>query len=474
MKFITGAHLNRRTFLRGMGAAVALPYLDAMVPAGRMRAATARAAAERTPLLCIEEVHGLAGCNEWGASQYLYAPEIIGKDFELLPINALAPLEPYQDYLTIVSNTDVRMAEAFTAPEIGGDHFRSSAVFLTQSHPKQTQGSDLFVGTSLDQIHAQRFGQGTPLPSMQFCIANLDQSGGCTYNYSCAYTDSISWASPSEPLPMIRDPRVAFDMLFGAGGSPEERAERQAMRSSILDWITGEVRTMNRQLGPEDRMRMEQYLDNVREIERRIERVVEHNSSGEERAIPEAPAGVPDSYREHMELMFDLQVLALQTDMTRVISFKTGRDAENRVFPESGSDRPFHPASHHGGREEAILEFNKICQYRVGMLPYLLEKMKGTMDGDMSLLDRSVVMFGSPMADPNLHSHRRAPLLFLGKGGGILEGNLHLKAADGTPMANAMLTLLQGLGHTEMDSFGDSTGSLMLRSAGRTTAQEMH
>ncbi len=474
MKFITGAHLDRRTFLRGMGAAVALPYLDAMVPAGRMRAAAARAEAERTPLLCIEEVHGLAGCNEWGASQYLYAPEIIGKDFELLPINALAPLEPYQDYLTIVSNTDVRMAEAFTAPEIGGDHFRSSAVFLTQSHPKQTQGSDLFVGTSLDQIHAQRFGQGTPLPSMQFCIANLDQSGGCTYNYSCAYTDSISWASPSEPLPMIRDPRVAFDMLFGAGGSPEERAERQAMRSSILDWITGEVRTMNRQLGPEDRMRMEQYLDNVREIERRIERVVEHNSSGEERAIPEAPAGVPDSYREHMELMFDLQVLALQTDMTRVISFKTGRDAENRVFPESGSDRPFHPASHHGGREEAILEFNKICQYRVGMLPYLLEKMKGTMDGDMSLLDRSVVMFGSPMADPNLHSHRRAPLLFLGKGGGILEGNLHLKAADGTPMANAMLTLLQGLGHTEMDSFGDSTGSLMLRSAGRTTAQEMH
>jgi len=474
MKFITGAHLDRRTFLRGMGAAVALPYLDAMVPAGRMRAAAARAEAERTPLLCIEEVHGLAGCNEWGASQYLYAPEIIGKDFELLPINALAPLEPYQDYLTIVSNTDVRMAEAFTAPEIGGDHFRSSAVFLTQSHPKQTQGSDLFVGTSLDQIQAQRFGQGTPLPSMQFCIANLDQSGGCTYNYSCAYTDSISWASPSEPLPMIRDPRVAFDMLFGAGGSPEERAERQAMRSSILDWITSEVRTMNRQLGPEDRMRMEQYLDNVREIERRIERVVEHNSSGEERAIPEAPAGVPDSYREHMELMFDLQVLALQTDMTRVISFKTGRDAENRVFPESGSDRPFHPASHHGGREEAILEFNKICQYRVGMLPYLLEKMKGTMDGDMSLLDRSVVMFGSPMADPNLHSHRRAPLLFLGKGGGILEGNLHLKAADGTPMANAMLTLLQGLGHTEMDSFGDSTGSLMLRSAGRTTAQEMH
>jgi len=242
MKFITGAHLDRRTFLRGMGAAVALPYLDAMVPAGRMRAAAARAEAERTPLLCIEEVHGLAGCNEWGASQYLYAPEIIGKDFELLPINALAPLEPYQDYLTIVSNTDVRMAEAFTAPEIGGDHFRSSAVFLTQSHPKQTQGSDLFVGTSLDQIQAQRFGQGTPLPSMQFCIANLDQSGGCTYNYSCAYTDSISWASPSEPLPMIRDPRVAFDMLFGAGGESRRTggAAGHALEHSGLDHERGQ------------------------------------------------------------------------------------------------------------------------------------------------------------------------------------------------------------------------------------------
>jgi len=474
MDFITGKHMGRRTFLRGLGASVALPYLDAMVPAGRMRAIAARAAAETTPLICIEEVHGLAGCNEWGATQYLYAPETIGKDFEILPSSALAPLEAYQDDLTIISNTDCRMAEAFLAPEIGGDHFRSSAVFLTQSHPKQTQGSDLFVGTSLDQIHAQRFGQDTPMPSMQFCISNLDQAGGCTYNYSCAYTDSISWASPSQPLPMIRDPRVAFDMLFGAGGSPEERAARRATRASILDWITAEVAAVRRQLGPEDRQRMEQYLDNVREIERRIERVESHNSSGEERAIPEAPAGVPDSYTEHMHLMFDLQVLALQTDMTRVISFKTGRDAENRVFPESGSDRPFHPASHHGGREEGILEFNKICQFRVGMLPYLVEKMKNTMDGETNLLDKSIVMWGSPMADPNIHNHRRCPLIFLGKGNGVLEGNLHLKVADGTPMANVMLRLLQDLGHTDMESFGDSTGSLVLKSSGRTTAQELH
>lgn len=471
MEFITGKHLDRRTFLRGMGAAVALPYMDAMVPAGRLRGAAARVNEERTPLIAIEEVHGLAGCNEWGATQHLFAPEIIGKDFEMVPNSALISLEPYQKHLTIVSNTDTRMAEAFTAPEIGGDHFRSSAVFLTQSHPKQTQGSDLFVGTSLDQIYANRFGQDTPLPSMQFTIPNIDQSGGCTYNYSCAYTDSLSWASPSEPLPMIRDPRVAFDMLFGAGSSPADRAERRAMRSSILDWISGEVSAMNRSLGSEDRQRMDQYLTNVRELERRIQMVESGNSSGEERLIPEAPAGVPDSYKEHMELMFDLQVLAIQTDMTRVITFKTGRDSENRVFAESGSDRPFHPASHHGGREEAVLEFNKICQYRVSMLPYLLDKLENTMDGDQNLLDKSVVMFGSPMADANLHNHRRCPLVFLGGGNGILEGNLHLKAADGTPMANAMLTLLQELGHSDMENFGDSTGGMMLKSAGRTTAQ---
>lgn len=474
MEFITGKHLDRRTFLRGMGGSFALPYLDAMVPAGRMSGSVERSNQARTPLIAIEEVHGLAGCNEWGATQHLFAPEIIGKDFEMVPNSALISLEPYQEYLTIVSNTDVRMAEAFTAPEIGGDHFRSSAVFLTQQHPKQTQGSDLFVGTSLDQIHARKYGQDTPLPSMQFTIPSIDQAGGCTYNYSCAYTDSISWASPSEPLPMIRDPRVAFDMLFGAGGTPAERSERRAMRSSILDWISTEVRGINRQLGSEDRARMEQYLDNVREIERRIQMVESHNRSGEEREIPEAPAGVPDSYREHMEIMFDLQVLAIQTDMTRVVTFKTGRDSENRVFAESGSDRPFHPASHHGGREEAILEFNKICQYRVSMLPYLIEKLRTTMDGDANLLDKSVVMFGSPMADANLHNHRRCPLVFLGKGNGVLEGNLHLKAADGTPMANVMLTLMQELGHTDMHSFGDSTGGFMLKSSGRTTTQEIY
>lgn len=464
MEFITGSHLDRRTFLQGMGASVALPFLDAMVPAGRLRGdkAAAAAAAERVPFVAIEEVHGLAGCNTWAETQYLWAPETTGRDYEIIPDSALASLQPYQDHLTLISNTDVRMAEAFAPPEIGGDHFRSSAVFLTQSHPKQTQGSDLFVGTSIDQIYAQRFGQDTPLPSMQFCIEQLDAAGGCTYNYSCSYTDAISWASPSEPLPMIRDPRVAFDMLFGAGTSPEDRAARRATRQSILDWIAGEVSSFQRQLGAEDRARMDKYLTDVRELERRIQMIEEANSSGDARDMPEAPAGVPDSFTEHMQVMFDLQVLALQSDMTRVISFKTGRDADNRVFPESGSERPFHPASHHGGREEAILEFNKICQFRVGQLPYLIEKLKNTEDGDSNLLDKSVVMWGSPMSDANIHNHRRCPLMLLGHGGGILDGNLHLRAGDGTPMANAMLSLMHRMGLDDMQSFGDSTGELPL------------
>ncbi|HEY7285102.1 MAG TPA: DUF1552 domain-containing protein [Vicinamibacterales bacterium] len=465
MHFITGKQMPRRTFLRGVGVTVALPFLDAMVPAR----GEVRAAADPIRLVCIEEVHGLPGCNNWGASKHLFAPASVGRDFTLVPDNPLSTLDGFREYMTIVSNTDVRNAEAFALPEIGGDHFRSSAVFLTQSHPKQTQGSDLWAGTSLDQLYAKKYGQSTPMPSMQFCIENLDQAGGCTYNYSCAYTDSISWASPSEPLPMIRDPRVAFDMLFGTGSTPQERAARRQTRSSILDWISGEVERVRRQVGSGDRARLDRYMDNVRELERRIQAVEAHNRSGEAREMPDAPAGVPDSYSEHIKLLFDLQVLALQSDMTRVISFKTGRDAQNRVFPESGSNQPFHPASHHGNREERILEFNKICKYRVSQVAYFLEKMKSATEGDGNLLDKTLVIFGSPMADANIHNHRRCPLVLLGHAGGQLKGGAHLKAADDTPMANVMLTLLHNLGLEDMKSFGDSTGEFSLSTPSAST-----
>ena len=459
MHLLNGKSLPRRTFVRGMGATVALPFLDAMVPIGR--GAAAKSAADRTRLVAIEMVHGAAGCNEWGAKQFMWSPAAVGKNFDLSP-TALTSLEPYRDYLTIISNTDCREAEPTTPKEIGGDHFRSSAVFLTQSHPKQTEGSDVRVGTSLDQMYAQRFGQETPIPSMQLCIENVDQAGGCAYGYACVYTDSISWASPSEPLPVIRDPRVAFEKLFGVGGSLEERMLRRRTRRSILDWVASELTSIKRSLGPEDRHRLDSYLEDIREVERRIARIETRNTSGEQRELPEAPAGVPDSFREHVELMFDLQALAFAADVTRVFSFKMGRDGSSRTYPESGSEKPFHPASHHGGAEKAVREFFTINKYHVGMLPYFLGKLKSMSEGDSNLLEKTMILYGSPMADGNLHNHRRCPLIVLGHANGKLAGNMHVKAPDGTPMANAMLSMMHSLGMDDVKRFGDSTNAFTL------------
>ena len=293
------------------------------------------AGVDRTRLVCIEMVHGAAGACEWGASQHLWSPVETGTRSTSSP-SALSPLEPFRKYLTIVSDTDVRGAEAITPPEIGGDHFRSSAVFLTQTHPKQTESSDVRAGISLDQIYAQRYGQDTPIPSMQLCIENVDQAGGCAYGYSCVYTDMISWASPTEPLPMIRDPRMAFDQLFGAGGSAAERASRRRATGSVLDFITGQVADLNKQLDPSDRQRMDRYLNDVREIERRIQMVETRNQSGEARELPGAPAGVPDSFDEHVKLMFDLQALAFQADVdARVLV----QDGPRRVEPRLPGER---------------------------------------------------------------------------------------------------------------------------------------
>ena len=462
MSFITGKHVARRTMLRGLGVSVALPFLDAMVPARGVWSRTSHAASlDRTRLVCIEMVHGSAGSNEWGASQHLWSPAQTGRGFDLSP-SALAPLEPYRKALTIISDTDVQPAEAVTPMEIGGDHFRSSAVFLTQAHPKQTESSDVRAGVSLDQVYAKRFGQDSPIPSMQLCIENIDQAGGCAYGYSCVYTDMISWASPTEPLPMIRDPRMAFDQLFGAGGSAEERAARRRTTTSVLDYITGQVTALNRRLDHSDRVRMEGYLDNVREIERRIQKVEARNTSGDMRDLPGAPAGVPDSFDEHVKLMFDLQALAFQADVTRVFSFKMGRDASSRVYPESGVTKGFHPSSHHGGKPASVTEFGQINRYHVSLLPYFLAKLQSIQDGDASLLDRSLIIYGSPMGDGNVHNHKRCPLIVLGGGNGKLAGNVHLKAPAGTPMANAMLTVMHTLGLTDITQFGDSTGTFSL------------
>ncbi|HEY7448831.1 MAG TPA: DUF1552 domain-containing protein [Vicinamibacterales bacterium] len=454
---ITKKHLSRRTVLRGLGATVALPMLESMVPAMTAQRTTA-AGTRVVRLACLEMVHGSAGATKYGLEKNLWSPAQEGRDFDLTP-TSLRSLEPYRDYLTIVSNTECRMAEAFSDNEVGGDHNRSSAAYLTQAKPKQTLGSDIYSGVSMDQLYAQRFGQETPAPSIQLAIES-DDTGGCHYGYACVYMGPISWASPTQPLPMIRDPRLVFDQLFGAGGTPAERASRRKTDRSILDWISREVTRLKGELGPTDRNRLEQYLEDVREVERRIQKVEQHNASGGSGELPAAPIGVPDSFHEHVQIMFDLQALAFMTDVTRVSSFKMSRDATGRVYPESGVRTAFHSASHHGENESQILDFAKINTYHVSLIPYFLEKLKNAPDGDGSLLDNTVIVYGSPMGDSNLHNHKRCPLFLAGHAGGQLKGNLHVKAPDGTPMANVFLTLLHRIGVDDIASFGDSSGEI--------------
>jgi hypothetical protein len=456
--FVTKKNISRRTVLRGMGVTVALPMLEAMLPA---MTPLRTAASSPTRFACLEMVHGAAGSTTEGIAKNYWAPAAAGRDFDLTP-TSLLPLQPFREYLTIVSNTDCRNAEAFELSEVGADHFRSSAVFLTQAKPKMTEGSDVYVATSIDQLYAKKFGQDTPLPSIQLGIENIDGAGGCVYGYACAYRDCITWASPSDALPVTRDPRVTFDQMFGAGGTPAERTARRKTDASILDWITHEVSRLKSNVGPSDRARLTEYLDDVREIERRIQKVEAYNSSGQSREVPDAPLGVPDSVDEHIKLMFDLQALGFMAGITNVSSFKMSKDATGRVFPESGIRAGFHGASHHGSRGEKLTEFWQINKYHVGLVAYFVDKLRKTPDGDGNLLDHSVVMYGSGMGDSNLHNHRRCPLFIVGHGNGKLKGNLHVKAEDGTPMANAQLDLLHKLGLEDMDTLGDSTGILAL------------
>ncbi len=456
--FLTGKALSRRTMLKGMGASVALPFLEAMAPV-RLRASGAAARQAPPRLICIEQVHGAAGSSAFGQQNNLWSPAIAGREFDLSP-TSLKPLEALRNHITIISNTDVPSADPTEAREIGGDHFRSSATWLTQTYPKRTEGADVECGISLDQLHAQRFGQDTPVPSMQLCIESVDQSGGCGYGYSCVYTDTISWASPTKPLPMIRDPRVVFDQMFGVlgSGTGAERRERRAEDLSILDFVRASARRLEGRLGAQDRVRLTDYLDNVREIERRLQAVEKRNDSGEPRELPTAPRGIPDSFAEHVKLMFDLQVLAFRSDITRVFSMKMGRDGSNRVYPESGSNGAFHIVSHHAENPSRVRELARINTYHVSMLPHLLQQLKDTPDGDGTMLDNSVVIYGSPMGNPNQHNHKGVPFLVAGHAGGALKGGVHLKAKNGTPLSNVMLSLLHTLGHDDLKSFGDSEG----------------
>ena len=456
--FITKKHISRRTMLRGMGATVALPFIESMLPAMPLPQRT-EAANPRLRVACLEMVHGAAGCTRYGERTNMWSPAEVGNEFDLTP-SSLLPLDPWKDDLTIISNTDMHGAEAWEPHETGGDHFRSSAVFLTQAHPKHTQSSDVRAGISFDQLYAQRFGQDTPMPSIQLSIESVDQAGGCMYGYSCTYTDTLSWETPTKPLPMVRDPRMVFDQLFGVGGTEEERAFRRRADRSILDWVTRKTAALKATLGPGDRQRLDEYLENVREIERRITRIEEQNASGGVREMPTAPIGVPDSWEEHVKLMFDLQVLAFVGDITRISSFKMSRDVNGRVFSQAGVDTGFHSASHHGEQEQRIEQFASINKYHISVLAYFIDKLKNTQEGEGTLLDQILVLYGSPMGNSNLHNHKRVPLILLGHAGGRLKGGTHVKPPDETPSANMYLTLLHRIGFDDLAGFGDSTGEI--------------
>jgi hypothetical protein len=412
-------------------------------------------------LSCIENVHGSAGATKIGAEKNMWSPAKTGTEFDLSP-TSLQPLDQWKDYLTIVSNSDMVPAEAAQPREIGGDHYRSSAVFLTQTHPYQTQSSDVHCGVSFDQMYAKQFGQGTPLPSIQLSIEAIDTAGGCDYGYACVYMDTLSWETESKALTMVRDPRMVFDQLFGVGSSPEERAKRRKSDRSILDYVTREVSALKASVSASDKARLDEYIENIREIERRITRIEEQNKSGEARELPMAPVGVPDSWTEHAKLMYDLQAIAFAGHITHVATLKLSRDVSGRTFPESGVNTGFHAASHHGETEQRIMQFAAINKYHISVLAYFIDKLKKTNDGDGTLLDHSLILYGSPMGNGNVHNHKRVPLVLLGKANGALKGSRHSYVPDGTPSANVFLALAHGIGLNELREFGDSTGEIEL------------
>ena len=455
--FITKKHLSRRTVLRGMGAALALPFLDSMVSAQTPLRRTA--ASPKPRFAAIEIVHGAAGSARPGAKLNYWTPSREGGDFELT--ECLSPLEAHRDYVTIVSNTDLHGAASWSPREEGADHTRSSAVFLTAAHPKMTEGADFECGPSIDQIYAQALGQDTPIPSIQLCIEDVGSlSAACGYGYSCVYTDAISWADSTTPLPSEREPRIVFERLFGAGGTAEERARRRSEDRSILDRVASAVARLRQDLGAADRGRLESYLHNVREVERRIQRIEAYNSEHVERQLPDAPVGVPDSFREHVDLMLDLQLLAFMTETTRVSSFKLARDVSSAIYPESGVTSAFHGLSHHGEDPRKLAEFAQLNRYHVGVVAAFIDKLKHTPDGDGNLLDHSLVLYGSPMGDSHLHEHKRVPVFIAGHASGAIGGNRHVKCAEGTPMANLLLTIGHRLGVNTLTQIGDSNGQI--------------
>ncbi len=435
---ITKKHIPRRTFLRGMGVTLALPLLESMVPAGTLLAQTAARPAPRLGFIYIP--HG-AIMDKW-------TPAAVGSGFEFTPI--LKPLEPFRDHLNVVSGLGHKAADTTAV------HSLSPTTWLSGVRPKATQGVDAYAGVTADQVAAQAIGQDTVLPSME--LATEDHSGligSCDRDYGCIYMNTLSWRTPETPLPMEINPRKVFERMFGQGGSAEERLARIQEDRSILDAITRDVNSLQLKLGPADRQTMTQYLENIREIERRIERA-EKSQGDQEILLPTRPAGVPFDFEEHVRLMYDLMVLAYQANVSRVITFMVSREVSNRTYPQVNVSDGHHAISHHQNRAEKMEKNVRIQTFNVGMFAEFVQKMKSTPDGDGSLLDHSVLLYGSNMSNSNAHDHFPLPNLVLGHGGGM-KGGRHLRYEDHTPMTNLLVTMLAKAG-VRQESLGDSTG----------------
>jgi hypothetical protein len=438
---IVKKHIPRRTFIRGMGVTLALPLLDAMVP---VRSLFAQSAAKGTSRIGFVYVPHGAIMDKW-------TPATVGGGFEFTPI--LKPLEPFRDYVNVVSGLGHKAADTTAV------HSLSPTTWLSGVRPKATQGVDAFAGVTADQIAAQSIGQDNALPSME--LATEDHSGligSCDRDYGCIYMNTLSWRTPTTPMPMEINPRKVFERMFGQGGSPSERLARIQEDRSILDAITKEASALQLQLGPSDRQTMNQYLENVREIERRIQRA-EKSQGDADLQLPARPAGVPFDFEEHVALMYELMALSYQANITRVITFMVSREVSNRTYTQVGVTDGHHAISHHQNRAEKMAKNVLIQTFNVNQFKGFLEKLKSMPDGDGSLLDHTLLLYGSNMSNSNAHDHYPLPNLVVGGAAGKMKGGRHLKYEDHTPMTNLLVTMLDKVG-VKQESLGDSTGTL--------------
>jgi hypothetical protein len=441
--FIAKKYLSRRTFLRGAGVTMALPFLESMVPAQTPLGKTA--ANPKSRLACIYIPHG-ATMDHW-------TPSKEGTGFEFSEI--LKPLEPFREYVNVVSGLRHAQAGPTDGEDSGGalDHNRAVATFLTGAHPKKTAQS--YVGVSVDQAIAEKVGQDTPLPSIELSIEESTLSSDA--GFSGAYRNTIAWKSPTVPLPMENSPQIVFERLFGDGSTDSQRKARRQQSVSLLDSVMNEVAGLQKELPAADRTRINQYLEEVREIERRIDKAAKQTKS--DVALPEAPVGIPDDFEEHLKLMWDLQALAYQAEITRISTLLYSHETSGTVYPKSGIRDGFHNASHHSNNRKNMDQFAVLNRYHIGTLTYFFDKLKKTPDGDGSLLDHSLVLYGSTLSDGNEHNHDPLPVILIGGASGQIKGGRHIQYPAHTPMSNLLLSLLDKFG-VHQDKFGDSTGKL--------------